>query len=88
MTHGTKKSSDHDKIKAWVEERGGNPSKVKTEQEGEGILRIDFAGDDDDLDHITWDEFFKIFEDNNLAFIYQEDTAGGEASRFNKIVSR
>ncbi|GAA0683061.1 hypothetical protein ACFQDG_00470 [Natronoarchaeum mannanilyticum] len=43
---------------------------------------------DDDLEGISWDEFFEAFEENNLAMVYQEVTSGGEESRFAKLVSR
>lgn len=35
-----------------------------------------------------WDEFFKIFDDNELAFLYQDKTKEGEVSRFSKFVER
>lgn len=55
-----------------------------------GVLRIEFPGhgSDESLEEISWDEFFEKFEENNLAFLYQEETAGGEESRFFKFVSR
>lgn len=84
-------SDDHEVIRKWVEDRGGVPSVVKgTGVEGGGILRIDFPpiGTKPNLEHITWEEFFKIFDGKNLAFLYQEKTATGEVSRFNKFVSR
>jgi hypothetical protein len=55
-----------------------------------GVLRIDFPGGsgEDELEHISWDEWFDKFERENLAFLYQELTAGGEDSTFFKLVSR
>ena len=55
-----------------------------------GVLRIDFPGGsgEDELEHISWDEWFDKFERENLAFLYQERTAGGEDSTFFKLVSR
>ncbi|NLT67291.1 MAG: hypothetical protein GXX84_11875 [Acidobacteria bacterium] len=80
-----KKTTDHDVVRRWVEERGGSPAKVK----GTGLLRIDFPGysGGDKLEHITWEEFFQKFEENGLAFLYQEDIEG-KTSRFSKLVSR
>jgi hypothetical protein len=83
----TKTTTDHDEIKAWIEARGGRPSKVDTEGPG-GLLRIDFAEPDDRLEEIDWDEFFEIFEENGLAFLHQDKTADGKGSRFNKFVKR
>jgi len=34
------------------------------------------------------DEWFQAFEENKLAFLYQEETKDGEESRFSKLVSR
>jgi len=34
------------------------------------------------------EEFFKIFDENKLAFLYQDKTADGETSRFCKFVER
>lgn len=79
-------TTDHDEIRRWAEERGGRPSIVRTDGEG-GILRIDFQEPDENLEPISWDEFFRIFEDRNLAFLYQEELSG-QKSRFNKLVDR
>lgn len=84
---GSNTTTDHDEIKAWAEARGGRPAKVKTEGSG-GLLRIDFAEPDERLEEIGWDEFFEIFEENDLAFLHQDETADGKESRFNKFVSR
>lgn len=84
-------TADHNVIRKWVEDRGGTPSMVKgTGVEGGGILRIDFppTGAKPNLQHISWEEFFKIFDGKDLALLYQEKTATGEISRFNKFVSR
>ena len=55
-----------------------------------GILRIDYpsVGAEDSLEKISWGEWFEAFEDNGLAFLYQEQTKEGEESRFSKLVSR
>ncbi len=86
-----KKTTDHNVIRKWVEERGGSPATVKgTAKKGEaGLLRIDFPGysGEDTLEHISWEDFFAKFEESKLAFLYQEDVHG-KTSRFNKLVSR
>lgn len=81
------KTTDHGEIRSWVEERGGRPSRVKDAGDG-GILRIEFGGPEKQLQEIGWDEFFRIFEENELAFLRQEETGSGETSRFNKFVER
>jgi hypothetical protein len=80
-------TTNHKQIREWVEERGGHPARVKGAKEG-GILRVDFGEPEDSLEEIAWDDFFQIFDENKLAFLYQEETGSGKASRFNKFVSR
>jgi hypothetical protein len=87
------KTTDHETIKAWVEERGGRPARVAKssggkEDKGGGILRIDFQEPDESLEEITWEEFFEIFEENKLAFLHQDQTSSGKTSRFVKFVNR
>ena len=82
QSHTTK---DHDTIRKWAEARDGHPAKVDTGGEG-GILRIDFGEPEDSLTPIGWDEFFEIFDENGLDFLYQDKTADGGTSRFNKFV--
>jgi hypothetical protein len=81
-----KTTTDHDEIRRWVEKHGGRPSHVTdTASTGdEGILRIDFGDQDEGLEEISWDDWFQAFDDNGLAFLYQDE---GD-SRFNKLVSR
>lgn len=85
-------TTNHDEIKAWVEERNGEPARVKGTGDGDsgGVLRIDYPGfsGEDTLETITWEEFFQSFEDNNLAFLYQDETKDGETSRFSKLIDR
>jgi hypothetical protein len=98
-TTRTKKSSaesntttDHEFIRNWVEERKGTPACVKGTggRNDPGMIRIDFPGwsGEDSLQPISWDDWFKAFDDNKLAFLYQDTTKEGEESRFNKLVNR
>ena len=77
---------DHDTIRTWAEARDGHPAMVETDGKG-GILRIDFGEPEPSLTRIEWDEFFEIFDENGLDFLYQDQTADGGTSRFNKFVS-
>ncbi len=92
MASESKTTTDHKTIQAWSEARGGKPATVKsTEKDGEaGVLRIDFPGYSGagSLEEISWEEFFKKFDEKKLAFLYQEHTSSGEESRFFKLVSR
>jgi hypothetical protein len=90
-SHQSNTTTDHEEIRRWVEERDGHPAIVKgTEKGGSALLRIDYPGfsGEDRLEEITWDEFFKIFDENKLAFLYQEKTEDGGLSRFSKFVER
>jgi hypothetical protein len=89
----SKVTTDHEEIRKWVESRKGRPAHVVRtgrDKQDLGILRIDFPGwtGEDTLEHVDWDRWFDAFDANQLAFLYQEKTADGEQSRFNKLVSR
>jgi hypothetical protein len=80
-----KKTRDHDTIREWVESRGGIPTVVKGT---EGLLRIDFVegaesgGRESTLEETSWDEWFQIFDDNDLTFLHSPE----DDSRFFKLV--
>jgi hypothetical protein len=78
------KTKDHDTIRRWAEERGGRPVKVK----GTEVIELDFPGysEADRFEEISWDEWFRIFDERGLTFVYQEKTADGEQSNFNQLV--
>jgi hypothetical protein len=85
-------TTDHDQIRRWTQERGGHPAAVKRSRSDHdiGILRIDFPGftGTQSLEQISWEEFFENFDRQNLAFLYQETTARGLRSNFNKLIKR
>jgi anaerobic selenocysteine-containing dehydrogenase len=85
-SYESKTTTDHEEIRRWVEERSGHPARV----EGTNLLRIDYPGfsGEQRLEEISWDEFFEIFDENNLKFLYQENTKDGGQSRFSKLVDR
>jgi hypothetical protein len=92
MSNLSKTTTDHEEIRKWAEERGGKPTHVKGTggANDPGILRIDFPGytGDGKLEPISWDEFFKKFDEQELALTYQDKTADGQKSNFNKLISR
>ena len=55
------KTTDHDTIRDWVEQRGGHPARVagtgKASDASDGVLRIDFAEPDDSLERILVGRF-------------------------------
>jgi hypothetical protein len=83
-------TTNHDEIRNWVEKRSGHPAVVAETRgkDGGGLLRIDFdepGGDGDErLERIGWDEFFRIFDRNDVAFLRDEEGN----SRFNKFVAK
>lgn len=85
-------TTNHEEIQRWVEERGGHPARVKgtAEDKSSGVLVIDYPGysGKETLEHISWEEFFQGFEENNLAFLYQDEMSGGKESRFSKLIAR
>jgi hypothetical protein len=90
--HTSHFTTDHEEIKRWAEERKAKPACVRgTGGKGDiGMLRLDFPGYSgaDSLEHIDWSDWFEKFDERKLALLFQEETAGGEKSNFNKLVSR
>src|SRR5437667_9287469 len=84
--------TDHDEIRQWAEDRGARPSRVSGTGVAEdvGMIRLDFPGysGGESLEEISWDEWFDNFDERNLALMVQDETASGEISNFNKLVSR
>jgi hypothetical protein len=81
-------TTDHESIRKWAESKGGKPAAVRrTHQGGDvGIIRIMFPdapqSEHEELDEITWDEFFEEFDKRSLALLHDPD------GMFNKIVGR
>jgi hypothetical protein len=87
----SKTTTDHETIRQWAEKRGAIPATVEGTERGDeevGLLRFDFKPKDDNLEPVDWDAFFDKFEESELAFLYQDKTAGGKVSRFHKFVRR
>lgn len=91
MTH-ERITTDRRTIERWAAERGAKPARVRgTGNDGDpGLIRLDFPGytGEESLQEITWDEFFQKFDERRLALVYQDKTAAGEPSNFNKLISR
>ena len=81
-------TTNHETIRKWAEKKGGKPAAVaRTHQGGDvGIVRIMFPdapqSEHQALTEISWEEFFREFEQRKLALIYEED------SLFSKIIGR
>lgn len=87
----TKVTTDHDEIRRWAEDRGAKPARVRGTGDV-GIIRLAFPGApgarDEQLEEISWDEWFRKFDESGLAFLFEETTASGQKSNFNKLVKR
>lgn len=86
-------TTDHHTIRQWAEARDGKPARVSSTASGDaehaGVLRINFPGyAEENLEDIDWDTFFSTFEEQQLAFVYQDKTSDGSTSRFNKFTRR
>ena len=81
-------TTDHDTIREWAESHGGKPAAVdRTHEKGDvGIVRLMFPkarqSEHGSLVEISWEEFFRQFEESGLALLYEKD------GRFSKIVGR
>lgn len=84
----SKTTTDHDEIRKWVEAKDGKPAAVDSTHKGDdvGLIRLMFPkskqSEHDNLVEISWDEFFRQFDESQLALVYEED------SLFSKLVSR
>jgi hypothetical protein len=75
----------------WRHEEGNlYPLKgPSAEGKAAGLLRIDFpSGSDPPLEPISWDAFFKKFDEAGLEMIYQDQKESGGKSYFCKFVNR
>ena len=81
-------TTDHETIRKWADSHGGKPAAVdRTHSDDDvGIVRIMFPdaaqSEHDSLVEISWEEFFREFEERELALLYDPD------GRFSKIVGR
>ena len=93
MSKSQKTLTSHSEIKNWTEDRGGMPMAVKSTLNQDGtdssVVRIAFREelkkDKGELTEISWDRFFEIFDENNLALVV---SANDNKDQFNKIVKR
>jgi hypothetical protein len=89
---------DHAIIKNWIEKHHGQTQIIDDETTANDTvgIRVDFPGASDDVffaddkppREINWEEFFKIFDDQQLAFSYNEDVFRINPSRSYKFLKR
>ncbi|BBE24171.1 hypothetical protein MN0502_30540 [Arthrobacter sp. MN05-02] len=77
-------TTHHEVIRQWAESRDARPAAVDGTEHGDhlGVLRFDFNEDTDKLRHVSWDEWFRTFDERRLNFIYQEQRKDGKQSNF------
>lgn len=80
-------TTHHEVIRQWAEERGGVPATVDGTEHGDhlGVLRIDFRDKDTNLREVSWEEWFRTFDERRLNFIYQEQRTDGSQSNFFRL---
>ncbi|MBS3168012.1 hypothetical protein J4216_02730 [Candidatus Woesearchaeota archaeon] len=89
MAGENKTTIDHEEIKKWIEKRKGKPAKFREIGKDIDLLTINFPDvPEAAIEDISWEEFFNNFEENNLAFLYQEETKEGGISKFFKFIKR
>src|SRR5579872_998259 len=93
-TTALKTTTDHDEIREWAEARGGVPASVQGSASPDDtiIIRLEFpdssSSTDENLEEISWDEFFDQFEDQGLALVYEEELTSGEERNSHRLVKR
>lgn len=80
----------HEVIEHWAKERNAVPATVPgTEHEDRaGVLRFNFPGyGGRKLKELSWQAWFKTFDDRQLVFIFQEHMKNGSESNFFQLDS-
>lgn len=80
-----------DVIRRWAEERRATPV-AATRDDANGrprTLRLDFPGGSSGgrLQPVSWDEWFAVFEERDLVFLFQERLRNGDQSNFFRLDS-
>ncbi|TCS00620.1 MULTISPECIES: hypothetical protein [unclassified Rhizobium] len=64
---GASPRTDHDKIREWIEARGGHPARMKS-----GLVGVDFSKQENTVENISWDEFFRVLDASKKTFLHQD----------------
>ncbi|MFI6824716.1 hypothetical protein ACIBJE_27790 [Micromonospora sp. NPDC050187] len=79
-------TTNHDVIQRWARARGAKPATITgTERDGRaGVLTFDLPGyrESRRLRQITWNDWFRTFDERRLNLIYQEQLRDGRPSNF------
>ena len=75
-------------IQHWAEQRKGVPATTTQEGEEPRVLRFNFPGyGGSSLREISWEEWFRPFDQRQLVFLYQEHKSDGSQSNFFRLDS-
>ncbi len=94
MTNPVVATTDHQAIKEWVSRRDGRPAIAKRPEEVSHLrlLHVTFphTSEAEAVVEITWDEFFEVFEEKELAFLRysQDELIIGDEAHFYQFVNR
>lgn len=88
-------TTDHDVIRQWAEDRHATPATTAGSEQGGrlGVLRFDFhfgmvEVEDEELREVSWDEWFRAFDEQGMTFVYQEARPDGSPSNFFRVEPR
>lgn len=84
-----KTTTNHDEVREFIESKGGKPAVMRgtSDASGQAVLRIDLRNDPE-LEQLGWDRFFQLFDKNNLALHYQEESSEGKPANIFEFVQR
>ncbi len=85
-------TTDREEIRQWAKAHNGRPAVIRrpTRGGGVGIVDIDLAGvgNDEDVQPISWEDFFDYIEAHHLAFAYEKESRPGEQHWYHELVKR
>ena len=69
--------TDHDRIREWIEARGGRPASAAPGTGESSLLLIHFPDTNEVApDQLAWEDFFAQFDRQNLALVCARETQG------------
>lgn len=81
-------TTNHEVIQQWAARRQAEPASVEgSEYDGRpGVLGFDFPGwGGQRLRKVSWDDWFRTFDERGLNFLYQEQLSDGRQSNFFRL---
>nr|WP_246141374.1 hypothetical protein [Micromonospora olivasterospora] len=79
-------TTNHDVIRRWAQERNARPATIAgTEREGRpGVLTFNMPGyrESSRVREVSWDDWFRTFDERAVNLIYQEQMRDGRQSNF------